>query len=111
MTTFDRVAMAFLGVVVGALTLLAYGAVAFFLTRPQAAPVLWALFLSPLGLAFVIGCGLAGAFLPGERFADLFAILWGNHGFWDSRRGRWTAVAVAITLGVALLLLGDIGSG
>jgi hypothetical protein len=109
-TLFDRLAMAFLGVVVGVLTLLGYVLAVTFLAHPRAAPALLALLASPLGMIFVAGCALVGALAP-DKLADLFALLWGNHAFWDSRRGRWTAAVVAMALCAGLLLVGDIGPG
>lgn len=110
MTLFDRLAMAFLGVVVGVLTLLGYVLAVVIFANPRVAPALAALFASPLGALYVAGCGLVGALAP-DKLPDLFALLWGNHAFWESRRGRWTAVALATALFAALLLVREMASG
>lgn len=104
MRLFDRLAMAFAGLLFGSLTLLAYALIAGLMIRPEAGVGLLALAWSPIGLVYVSVCTLIGAISTPEKLAEWFAWLWGTHGFWESRAGKVSALALGLLI-LGLLLL------
>lgn len=103
-TLFDRLALIIGGIAIGSGTLFGYSIAAAFVS-PKAGFAFAILFLSPLGLAFVAACGIAGAIFGPAKLADFFGMLWGTHSFWTTYWGRWVAIAVAVALFTALVLL------
>ena len=105
LTLFDRIALAFGSIVFGVVTLFAYSVVVGFFVHPRAAVSVALLLASPIGIGYVAVCGLVGGIVSPARLAEFFSVLWGTHTFWESSRGRWVALAMAICLCVGLLSL------
>ena len=105
-TLFDRLAMAFAGAVVGALTLAGYVVVFGFLRvgpRPGFVFTFW-----QVSVTFIAICAIAGALLDPERLASFFSALWGTNEAWNQgwqKSPPWLKLAVLL---LALLVIGGI---